>query len=97
MSIESGDRLQADAGSVSMMCWNVARWSKGNVFSLAKSVDRNDFRAKVLDSYNPDIACLVETWLREDEEVEFDGFRWFGKNRPQLNRKAVRGSSGVEC
>ena len=95
VSIGSGDRLQADAGSVSMMCWNVAGWSKGDVFSLAKSVDRNDFRAKVLDSYNPDITCLVETWLREDEEVEFDGFKWFGKNRSQLNRKAVRGSGGV--
>ena len=37
----------------------------------------------------------METWLREDEEVEFEGFRWFGQNRSQLNKKVVRGSGGV--
>ena len=80
--------------SVSMMCWNVASWSKGDL-NLAKSVNRNDFRAKVVDFNNPNMACLVETWLRGDEEVEYDGFKWFGQNRSQLNRKAVRGSGGV--
>ena len=91
----SDDRLKSSVNSVSMMCWNVAGWSKGEVFSSVKSVDRNDFRAKVINYYNLDIACLVETWFKEDEVVEFDGFRWFGWNRSQLNRKAVRGSGGV--
>ena len=86
------DRLKSSVNSVSMMYWNVAGWSKGEVFSSVKSVDRNDFRAKGINYYNPDIACLVETWLKEGAEVEFDGFRWFGWNRSQLNRKAVRGS-----
>ena len=37
----------------------------------------------------------METWLREDEEVEFEGFRWFGQNRSPLNKNVVRGSGGV--
>ena len=95
LRIGSDDRLKCSVNSVSMMCWNVGGWSNGEVFNSVKSVDRNDFRGKVINYYNPDIACLVEAWLKEDEEVEFDGFRWFGWNRSQLNRKAVRGSGGV--
>ena len=72
----SDDRLKSSANSLSMMCWKVAGWSKGEVFSSVKSVDRNNFRAKAIDYYNPDIVCLVETWLKENKEVEFDGFRW---------------------
>ena len=33
------------------------------VMSSVKAVDKNDFRAKVIESYNPDIVSLV-TWLR---------------------------------
>ena len=33
------------------------------MMSSVKAVNRNDFRAKVIDSYNPDIVSLV-TWLR---------------------------------
>ena len=84
----SGDRVKANVDDVSMMCWNAVGWSKGDVFRSVKAVDKNDFRAKVIDSYNP----IIVWWrLRDDEEVEFDGFRWFGQNRIQLNKKAVRG------
>ena len=60
-----------------------------------RSMDKHDFRAKVIAAYNPDIACIVETWLREGEEVEFEGYHWVGHNRGQLNKNAVRGSGGV--
>ena len=29
----SGDMVKANVDDVSMMCWNVAGWSKGDVFS----------------------------------------------------------------
>ena len=51
--------------------------------------------AKVISGYNPDIACIVETWLREGEEVEFEGYYWVSHNRGQLNKNAVRESGGV--
>ena len=46
-----------------------------------------DVRAEVIDFYRPEVVALVETWLT--------GYRWFGRNRRMLNRKAVRGSGGV--
>ena len=39
--------------------------------------------------------AVVETWLRGEEVIEVDGYRWFGRNRKGLHRKAVRGSGGV--
>ena len=51
----SGDRVKANVYDVSMMCWNAVGWSKGDVFRSVKAVDKNDFPAKVIDSYNPDI------------------------------------------
>ena len=52
-------------------------------------------RSNVLRHYQPDIVCLVETWLRGDETAVFDGYQWFGHNRSNLSNKAVRGSGGV--
>ena len=55
-----------------------------------------DMRAKVVDLYRPDvIIAVVETWLKGEEVIEGDGYRWVGWNRMGLHRKAVRGSSGV--
>ena len=73
LTMGNDDRLKSSVNSVSMMCWIVAGWSKCEVFSSVTSVGRIDFRAKVINYYNSDIACLVETWLKEDEEVELIG------------------------
>ena len=54
-----------------------------------------DMRAKVVDLYRPDVIAVVETWLRGEEVIEVDGYRWVGRNRRGLHRKAVRGSGGV--
>ena len=54
-----------------------------------------EIRAEVIDFYSPDIVALVETWLKGDEEVVVEGYKWFGNDRKHLHRKAVRGSSGV--
>ncbi|MDA8001866.1 MAG: endonuclease/exonuclease/phosphatase family protein [Alphaproteobacteria bacterium] len=80
---------------VSMLCWNVAGWAKGGQGGKDRSVESNDFRAKVINFFQPDVACLVETWLKDDEKVDYDGYCWFGHNRSCLSRKAVRGSGGV--
>ena len=38
----------------------------------------------------------METWLREEAGIEFEGYSWFGNyNRKCLNSKVVRGSGGV--
>ena len=55
----------------------------------------HDMRAKVIDFYKPDVVALVETWLRGEEEMVVEGYRWFGWNSRNLHRKAVRGSGGV--
>ena len=89
------DAGMGDMNIVSMMCWNVAGWSKDGALGSVRSVGRHDFRAKVISGYNPDIACIVETWLREGEEVEFEDYNWVAHNRGQLNKNAVRGSGGV--
>ena len=49
----------------------------------------------MIDFYRPDVMALVETWLKGEEEIVVDGYRWFGRNRRSLHRKALRGSGGV--
>ena len=81
-------------GRLSMMCWNVCGWGRGGG-EMEKMREGHDMRAKVIDFYKPDVVALVETWLRGEEEIAVEGYRWFGRNRRNLHRKAVRGSGGV--
>ena len=53
-------------------------------------MESNDFRAKVINFFQPDVACLVETWLKDDEKVDYDGYCWFGHNRSCLSSERVR-------
>ena len=82
-------------GKLSMMCWNVGGWGKKDGSDWNRMEDVLDMRAKVVDLYRPDIIAVVETWLRGEEVIEVDGYRWVGRNRRGLHRKAVRGSGGV--
>ena len=41
------DAVMERVKNISMMCWNVAGWFKGVIGSV-RSVDENDFRAKVI-------------------------------------------------
>ena len=54
-----------------------------------------DMRSKVVALYRPDVIAVVETWLKGEEVIEVDGYRWVGQNRKGLHRKAVRGSGSV--
>ena len=80
---------------LSMMCWNVGGWGKKDGSDWNRMEDVLDMRAKVVDLYRPDVIAVVETLLRGEEVVEVDGYRWVGRNRRGLHRKAVRGSGGV--
>ena len=42
------DAVMEGVNNVSMLCWNVAGWSKGSVIGCVRSVDKHDFRAKVI-------------------------------------------------
>ena len=77
-----------------MMCWNVGDWSKDRS-DCNKMEEVLDMRAKVVDLYRPDVIAVVETWLKGEKVIEVDGYRWVGRNRKGLHRKAVRGSGGV--
>ena len=62
------DAVMGDVNNIAMMGWYVAGWSKGCVLGAMGSVVKYDFRAKVIRAYNPNIACIVETWLREERK-----------------------------
>ena len=78
-----------------MMCWNVGGWGKKDGSDWNRMEDVLDMRAKVVDLYRADVIAVVETWMRGEEVIEVDGYRWVGRNRKGLHRKAVRGSGSV--
>ena len=41
------------------------------------------------------MVALIEMWLKGEEEITVEGYRWFGRNRWRLHSRAVRGSGGV--
>ena len=53
-------------------------------------------RPKVSEFYNPDVVAVVEAWLKGEDEVVMEGYRWIGHSRRRLHKNAVRGSGGVE-
>ena len=49
-----------------------------------RTVEEHDTRAKVINFYKPDVACLVETWQKGDEVAGFDGYHWLGNNQSRF-------------
>ena len=47
--------------------------------------------AGLVQLHNEVGGALVEMWLRGEEEIVVEGHRWFGQNRTNLHRKAMRG------
>ncbi len=39
--------------------------------------------------------CLCETWLKDNQQISIPGYIWYGQNRLDLSKSAVRGSGGV--
>ena len=42
-----------------------------------------------------DLICLCETFLRKNDTINIPGYKWFGHNRANISKRAVRGSGGV--
>ena len=49
----------------------------------------------IIKHLNLDIFALCETFLTGTNEVNIEGYKWFGNNRSMLHKKATRGSGGV--
>ena len=79
---------------LSMMCWNVCGWSRNGGVCGNGVKDVHDMRAEVIGFYRPDVVALVETWLKGEDEISFEGYKRFGNNKRHLNKRAVRGSGG---
>jgi len=59
---------------------------------------RNDhcrLREKVIIASDLDLLCVCETFLRGNDGINIPGYRWFGNNRLNISKRAVRGSGGV--
>ena len=52
-------------------------------------------RPKVSEFYNPDAVEVVKSWLKGEDEVVMDGYRWIRHSRRRLHKNAARGSGGV--
>ena len=83
-------------GKLSMMCWNVCGWCKAGR-QIDQMREELDIRVEVIDSYRPDIVPLVEPWLKGDEEVVVEGYKWSGNNRKHLYRKQGEVLVELEC
>ena len=68
------------------MTWNVRGWAL-DPFSRLQS--------NIIKSLDLDIVCVCETFLTGDQEVDLEGYRWFGNNRKVISKRAWRGSGGV--
>ena len=68
--------------------WNVGGWS-------LKNNDNKLFRDKAFIHSDCDIFCVVETFLRDNESFNIDGFTYFSQNRNNIHKRAKRGSGGV--
>ena len=63
------DRGDDEDVKLKTICWNVAGWSRGDGSGGGRVVESWDIRAKVINFFQPDILCMIETWLRGDEVV----------------------------
>jgi len=65
-------------------CWNTRGWPNDS-----------NFRNRVVHSLDLDLIGVCETFLRDDSEIHLEGYSWFGNNRKQVSKRAIRGSGGV--
>ena len=52
-------------------------------------------RSNVIKASNLDIVCLCETFLKDEQTIDFPGYTWFGNNRKSISKRAFRGSGGI--
>ena len=71
--------------SLNVVTWNVNSWTPAN----------EEPRLKCITSLNPDIIFLIETKLKQDQELTLEGYVWHGLNRKNQLKTAKCGSGGV--
>ena len=52
-------------------------------------------RQKIILYNNPDIVCICETHLRDEEKIDVQDYLYMGCNRKKLDKRALCGSGGV--
>ena len=52
-------------------------------------------KEKLLLFNNPDIVCVTETHLKNNDQICIEGYKYYGLNRLLLNKHALRGSGGI--
>ena len=57
--------------------------------------DNNYFRQTITNFTDNAILALCETFLRNNEEIYIDGYKFIGHNRTKLHKNAKRGSGGI--
>lgn len=72
-----------------MRVWNL------NSFNSDKCPENCLIRKSVSDTLDLDITGLAETHLRRCENIEIDGYAWFGNSRTDVHKKAPKGSGGL--
>ena len=40
-------------------------------------------------TFNADVTCLCETWLRETNAIVYEGYTWIGQNRCKIAKKVL--------
>ena len=53
--------------------------------------DNSTFRESVILSGNYDIVALCETFLRNDEKIDIQGYKWIGHNRCDIGKMRNEG------
>lgn len=71
--------------SIRIATWNVNSWTDFN----------STIRKDLLKILNPDIIYVIETKLKNNEVIDFNGYVWYGFNRKGQLRTARCGSGGV--
>ena len=63
---------------------NVNGWNKSN----------HNLREELIKFGNPDVMCVTETHLKNDETLSIDGFDFYGSNR-KTEQSPLKGSGGI--
>lgn len=71
--------------TIRIILWNVNSWTCEN----------GQLRKNVLQLLNADIIYVLETKLKGDNVLEWEGYQWYGMNRRLQLRTARCGSGGV--
>ena len=74
-----------DDNHLLFMTWNINGWTENNKL----------LRMKIIEGENPDICTLIETHLKNDEEIDISGYKSYTCNRKLINKRSKRNFGGL--